>query len=294
METKQNYLMIGSFVLAGIALIFIFALWISGGRDKDQLQTYRIYFTESVNGLNVGSAVKYRGVEVGKVNHIDLDPNNSARVEVTADLDRDAPIKKDTIAMLKLQGITGLVYIELSGGSKNSAPLLDAKADSDEPPIIPSRESQLSQIVTSLPEIAEKFARISDQILLLLNDKNIGAMSKTIENMQHSTQELAALTKQVGEAITHVNGTVQDIEAITRNSRADAEAAVKQANKAMEELTRLLTRTNQFSDSGYNDLSNLLVEMKKTARDFQSLTREIKNEPSSVITPVQSRGVKVP
>lgn len=294
METRQNYLLVGSFVLAGIALIFIFALWISGGRDKDQLQTYHIYFTESVNGLNVGSAVKYRGVEVGKVKKIDIDPNNSSRVEVTADIDRDAPIKNDTIAMLKLQGITGLVYIELTGGSKNAPPLVSEKADDDVIPVIPSKESQLSQVVTTLPEIAEKFARISDQLLQLLDNKNISAMSQTIQNMQATTAQLAGLTKDVSEAITHVSGAVQDIEAITRNSRTDAEAAVKQAHKAMEQLTELLKRTNEFSGGGYNDLSNLLTEMKKTARDIQSLTREFQNDPSKVITPVKSRGVKIP
>jgi len=74
------------------------------------------YFTGDVTGLGVGSAVRYRGVPVGTVRDIRLDPTNVEQVQVLMDVSADAPIKEDTIAQLALQGITGVAFIQLTGG----------------------------------------------------------------------------------------------------------------------------------------------------------------------------------
>lgn len=291
METRRNYLLVGAFVVAGCIGFFVFLIWLSGGRDNHDFQAYHIYFKESVNGLNLGSAVKYRGVEVGKVARIVIDPSDTRRIEVTANLYRDAPIKKNTFATLKFQGITGLVYIELTGGSKDSPPV---EVVDKEIPTIPAKESQLSQVVTTLPEIAGKFSKISDRLLLLLDDKNIAAFNQTMQQLQTTTTELSTLITKTGDAMKHINASAENVEHITQNSRKDAEAAVKEANRAMQQLSELLEKTNQFSGAGYDQLYSLLLELKKTAREVRGFSKELKDEPASIITPVKTRGVKVP
>jgi phospholipid/cholesterol/gamma-HCH transport system substrate-binding protein len=122
METKVNYAVVGAFVLLlGVALVGG-VLWLaSGGAFQKGYVLYTAVVQESVAGLNVNAPVKYRGVDVGVVRDIQLDPQNPEQVRLTLAMARGTPIKQDTVAVLKTQGLTGIAYMELSGGSPGAA-----------------------------------------------------------------------------------------------------------------------------------------------------------------------------
>ena len=118
MENKVNFALVGAFVLVLATALVGVVLWLaSGGAYQTQYERYDASVEESVSGLNPKAPVKYNGVDVGKVERIWLDPENPQRVKLRFQIERGTPIKVDTVATLKTQGLTGIAYVELSGGT---------------------------------------------------------------------------------------------------------------------------------------------------------------------------------
>lgn len=190
MESDKHYLLEGIFVIVLAAAAAFAFVWLSKTGHRDDV-LYRVVFNESVSGLKPGEAVKYHGVDVGAVKAITLDPNDPRRVVVDVTLDRRTPIKTDTRAQLKLKGITGLVYIELSGGNPEAKLLADATA-SGQVPEIPSEKSQLASVLDQLPKMFEQFSAIGTKTQSVLKD--VGAVAKNAkvasENVKATTEEI--------------------------------------------------------------------------------------------------------
>jgi phospholipid/cholesterol/gamma-HCH transport system substrate-binding protein len=114
-----NYPLVGAFVLVLGAVLVAGALWLaSGGASRKAHDLYLAIVDESVAGLNLNAPVKYNGVDVGKVRQIQLDPGNPEQVNLLFAIERGTPIREDTVAVLKTQGLTGIAYVELSGGTR--------------------------------------------------------------------------------------------------------------------------------------------------------------------------------
>ena len=109
MEREAHYAAVGAFVLIVALVGALFVYWYSDTREHRHYDRYEIYFDGSVSGLERGAAVRYLGVGVGRVAEMRIDPRDSSRVEVIADIDATTPISPDTVAELQLQGVTGLL-----------------------------------------------------------------------------------------------------------------------------------------------------------------------------------------
>ena len=162
METDKHYFFEGLFIIVFAVAAGVFAVWLgSTGRHDDVL--YRIHFRDSVSGLSVGDPVKFRGIDVGTVKSMIIDPDNSRLVLVDVRLRKETPVKTDTRANLALKGITGVVFIELNGGDPAAQTLL-AVTPQDKVPEIPSEKTGLKAMLDDLPKLVEKFSAIEDQI----------------------------------------------------------------------------------------------------------------------------------
>lgn len=168
METDRHYFFEGLFLIGFSVAIAVFAVWLGKSGNRDDV-LYRIHFSESVSGMSVGDLVKYHGVDVGSVKTMALGLADPRQVEVDVTLRKDAPVKSDTKAMLKMKGITGVVYIELSGGNPDS-PSLVAATPEGQIPEIPSERSSISEIVDKLPKLIDKFSAVSDKAKTVLAD----------------------------------------------------------------------------------------------------------------------------
>ena len=170
METDKRYFIAGLFIVVlsiGAALGFM----LLAGSERPDDVLYSIRFKESVSGLLLGESVKYRGVDVGTVKSMALDLADPRIVDVNVLLHKDAPVKTDTRAVLKLKGITGGVYIELNGGNPNAQSLL-ASTPAGQAPEIESEKSSLNNLMDQLPHLIEKFSALEDQAKSILKDTN--------------------------------------------------------------------------------------------------------------------------
>ena len=123
MEIRASYLLVGAVVLALVAGLAAFSVWLVKADIDGQGDPYQIAFAGSVTGLQQGSQVRYRGVPVGRVTDVRIDPERVEWVLVTVEIDRGTPIRQDTVASLEMQGITGIAFVQLRGGTQASPPL---------------------------------------------------------------------------------------------------------------------------------------------------------------------------
>src|SRR6202171_1859212 len=158
METDRYYFIEGLFVIGLSIAVAFFFVWLQSSGQRDDV-LYRIHFNESVSGLTVGDPVNFHGVDIGTVKALALDAADPRKVQVDVKLRKEAPVKTDTRASLKLKGITGVVFIELNGGAPNAQSLVAVTPEGQIPEIVWERSS-LTSVLDSLPKIIEKFCAL--------------------------------------------------------------------------------------------------------------------------------------
>ncbi len=221
MEEKVNFAVVGVFVLL-LGAVFIGAvLWLSSGKTyRTSYEIYRTYMTESVAGLNMNAPVRYRGVEVGRVQKIALAPGNVELVQVTLAIESGTPVKTDTVAMLQTQGLTGIAYVELQGGSRD-APALQMRAGEPYPVIEtgPSLRVRLedslidaTRILKNVALLSEEFPQISQRIL---------RSTDVFDNMSNELARAgtSASLKFTGETLPEVRQLVMELRDVTVSLR---------------------------------------------------------------------------
>ena len=182
METKANYVLIGVFTLVVAVFGLLFALWAAKYSSDRDWQEYRVIFSEPVTGLTEGSSVQYNGIAVGTVETLSLAPNDPRRVVAKLKLKADTPVKVDTRAKLSITGLTGVPFIQLTGGSPN-APRLTASSD-DLLPVIRAEPSALQNIADTANRLVERM----DQVL---SEENVQRITDTLENIEGMTGAIA-------------------------------------------------------------------------------------------------------
>lgn len=186
METDDRHyffegLFIIFFVLAG-ALLFV---WLGTFEHRDDV-LYRIRFSESVSGLAMGDVVKYRGVDVGTVKTMRIDPTDPRLIQVDVKIHKDTPVTTETKATLKMRGLTGSLWVELAGGGPNAKSLISATPPG-EMPVIPSERSSLSTFFDELPKVMKKFSGLETQAQKILID--VGDVTKDVKEVTKDVKE---------------------------------------------------------------------------------------------------------
>ncbi|WP_207477706.1 MlaD family protein [Arenibaculum pallidiluteum] len=326
MEQRPSYLLVGTFVLVLLAGIVGAGLWFARTALETSSTTYRIYFRGSVTGLQTGSPVRYRGVRLGTVEDIRIDPTNVERVLVTVSLPPDVPIKRDAIAMLEPQGVTGLAFVQITGGTQE-APELEPGADGYR--VIPSRPSTLSEVVDRAPELLANLIAVSQQARGLLSPENIEAVSDTIVNLRALTAALAMTTEQAGGTVQRADALIGSLQSSVDELSGEARGALKSVrgsidavgreasqtaaqlsgtaqdvsqlvdtlNKAAGRLDQILAENRQpirdFTGRGLYDISQLVAELRDLTTNLSRLAIRIERNPTDFLLGDSRRGVEV-
>src|SRR4029453_10639536 len=182
METRASYIAVGAFVLCLLLGPVGFVIWVGKFRGEEQFARYDILFAGSVTGLQVDGTVRYRGVPVGRITDIAIDPKNIAAIRVTIEIDADTPVRTDTVASIELQGITGVTYILLKGGKQESASL--PKTMTEPYPQITSTPSRIERLFETAPDLLSKASTLIDRVTLLFSDENEKNISESLANLR--------------------------------------------------------------------------------------------------------------
>ena len=193
MDAKVNYAAVGVFVLALWCGFHRGILWLAVGvGSKKDYGLYRAIVHESVAGLNVDAPVKYLGVNVGKVQKIELDPANPQEVHLLFAIEKGTPIGEDTVAVLKTQGLTGIAYVELSGSAPGSRPL--AATAPGQYPMIRTKPSLSTRLENVLTSVIAKLDRTSANVDALFDDENRAEVKKFLASASLVMATIAAAT----------------------------------------------------------------------------------------------------
>jgi phospholipid/cholesterol/gamma-HCH transport system substrate-binding protein len=212
MNNKVNYTAVGFMVLFGTFLMIAFTYWLLKPSTEVKTKKYNILFNESVLGLNVDSAVKYRGISVGKVTRLRISPKNTAQVEVQVTILKTTPIKETTVAKLTSQGITGLSYINLSLGD-NGAKSLEAK-EGEEYPVIKTEASFFERFEKSLGSVSTKLSKTLTRTSELLNDENQQQITLILKRTASFMDRMEKLIDE--EAISNLHSSLENFDNATR------------------------------------------------------------------------------
>ena len=250
---------------------------------------------ESVAGLNVNAPVKYNGVDVGKVRSIRLDAGNPERVNLMFAIERGTPVKEDTLAVLKTQGLTGIAYVELSGGAPD-APPLRATAGS-EYPVIRTKPSLSARIENVLTTVLAKLDSTSNNINAILSDENRASFKRALADLATITHTIAARKDAIDAGITNASRTLENASRVStqvgpvldRVGRAsDAvgkmgdEVARTSANVG-KTVNSIGTDLNRFTAETLPELERLLGELNTLSISLRRLTEQTERNPASLL-----------
>jgi phospholipid/cholesterol/gamma-HCH transport system substrate-binding protein len=287
-----NYAWVGAFVLVLGAVLIAGVLWLaSGGALKQKYDFYLAIEDESVAGLNLNAPVKYNGVDVGKVRKIQLDPENPERVILLFAIERGTPIKEDTVAVLKTQGLTGIAYVELSGGTRD-APMLRATAGNEYPVIRtkPSLSARLENILTS---VLAKLDSTSNGLNTLLSVENQAAFKSALVDISTVARTVAARKNTIDAGITHAARTFETtsrlaaqagpvIDRISRSADAVGKMGDEVAS-AGNTANAIGADVKRFTAESLPELERLLGELSILSASLRRLTEQTERNPAGLL-----------
>jgi phospholipid/cholesterol/gamma-HCH transport system substrate-binding protein len=310
MEREANYTAVGAFVILVAAMAVMFVYWYSEGRDRRSYVPYEIYFSGSISGLSEGGAIRYLGVDVGRVRRIRLDTRGGDRVQVIANIDKSAPIDADTRAQLSLVGITGLLFIDLKKKAEGQEEF--PAVPSERYPVIVSVRSDFDRFLSSLPEIAGGAAELMQRAQLIFSVENTEALAAMISNLHEVSANLPATMKKVDTLVTGLNSTSQEVRRLAeqvRGSAAEMTPELKQLSQRLNATAGQLESASKgmsdfiaqnqddvaaFTRDGLPQLQRTLEAARAAADSFKDLTQTLRDDPSQILYQAPQHGVKVP
>lgn len=317
MEPRGHYVIVGVFVFVLGAVAVGMVLWLGKSDYRGAYDQYHAYMRQSVSGLSVDSTVKYRGVNVGRVKEIALNPDNPEEVRLTLDILRSTPIKTDTVATLETQGLTGLATMNLEGGSRESSRL--EPEPGQEYPVIQTKPSlffrldmALSRLLSEqgLSKLLSSMHTLSEQATALLNEENRLKMEGILNNLSQMSHALTGHTESIALGIDQASEAAENLAILTATVNEDMPrliARIHQSATAVQGVAEELARTGktletvvqdsrpdiqQFTRETLGETGQLVTELRQLTSTLQRAAHQIERAPDSLIygRPSQPRG----
>ncbi|MFP5404285.1 MAG: MlaD family protein [Gammaproteobacteria bacterium] len=295
MEAEGRYTLVGTLVLAVIALMALAIVWLAGMADTIAYQTYSLYFKQqSLDGLGVGSPVKMRGIKVGVVDSYKFAKGGDEAVSVIARIDEGVPVHRGAVAYIKRNLVTGIASIEIDNGP-SSSPLLDKAPPGERYPVIAEGSSDIDRVATAVSRLAVNGAQVLEKMNTLLSDENQRALSQTLANLNELSAHLAANKQNLDAAVQGIRDASDEFrfagasisQAATRAEGSvvsvgqNANAALKEATAAMEllqhDLALISEQIQQFTETGALELTNVSRDVRTSADTLTTAGQRLAN-----------------
>jgi phospholipid/cholesterol/gamma-HCH transport system substrate-binding protein len=279
---KTSNFMLGLFVTIGILLGAAAILWWGASKYFQKGSPYVTYFDESVQGLQVDSSVKYRGVDVGRVEQIRVAPDNNL-IAVVMKVQLQGDVEKNTVAQLKAAGITGIVFVELDRRNPDDPDLAPKLEFTPDYPVIPSRPSQISQILASIDTVMEKVREVDFQEIFSQGKKELRDLSAQFQQTAKSMEGFfegpttQSILKNVESATRRADKSLLRMEKILAEGNlerilARTESAAVQMDRSMARVDKALAEANV--EAAMRDVRGVLQESRNV---LTALKEEIRS-----------------
>lgn len=252
METRARYVLVGAFTLAAMAGLLGFLLWLAKVEINRSYAQYDIVF-ETVSGLSQDSVVRYNGVDVGKVLTIALDIENPQFVRVRIEILALTPVRKDTVATLSSQGVTGVSFVALEGGSPMSDPLVAVPPSPV--PLIASRPSVVQELTDAAPDLLKEAIALIEDVRQFTTPENRKAVATILKNVEAASGRIDAIAARA-----------ETLAAAAEDTLARADAALGKAEAAFASADAVIKK----------DIPPLVDSLKATASDIRDTAGELK------------------
>lgn len=269
MPTRSQNIKLGVFMVATFVLLVLVIVFVGNLRFWRVEHPYYVISEESVAGLELGSPVTMRGVDVGRIDAIRLDPRRYDRVEVRLSIEGDIPIPADAKALIQFSGLTGLKVIDIAGGSTQDGTL---------PPgsVIPVGETTFALLETRAEELVEHAREIMEGTQALVD--NLVKLSEAID-----AERVGAIVDRVDTIITTVGSASQELEAALGESRTSLREVFDDVEKAGTRLQDLLQRGSRVVQANDGDVRAAVRDLREAARNLEALSRQVRRNPSSLL-----------
>jgi phospholipid/cholesterol/gamma-HCH transport system substrate-binding protein len=300
METEGRYTLVGTLVLAVIALMTVAIVWLAGAADTIAYQTYTLYFKEqSLDGLAIGSPVKMRGIKVGVVDSYRFAEGGDEAVSVTARIDEGVPVHAGAEAYIKRNLVTGIASVEINNGL-SSSPLLDTAPKGERYPVIAEGSSDIDKVATAFSRLSVNGAQVLEKMNALLSDENQRSISQTLANLNELSAHLAANKESLDAAVQGIRDASDEFrfagasisQAATRAEGSivgignNAEAVLKEASVALEALQRdaslISVQIQQLTETGTLELTNVSRDIRTSADTLTTAGQRL-SEPRKIL-----------
>ncbi len=221
MRTRAQTARLGIFVTIALGLLLATILVLSGRAFLEARDHYTILFSETVSGLEIGAPVKLLGVRVGRIESFRVVSEGTDKVQVTVSLDHGTPIRSNAHAVLSPSGLTGLVFVEITGGTAD-APLIKPGGQ------IPAGSSVIGSLTGRAENIAVKTEEVLNRILSLTEEKNLDNLRQSLDNIQVATLKLRNVLEGVESAVPSIVKASNQLDPLF-HQLGDSAAAVRAA-----------------------------------------------------------------
>lgn len=255
MENRSNNVLVGSITLGLLLILVVFIVWLSGFGGTHESK-YDILFKSSVDGLAKGSAVTFSGVPVGKVDDINILPDQPELIRVTIDVKPNVPVLQGTTATIAGVGFTGVSQINLAGAVKG-APAIDQPGPWGNP-LIPPKTGGLGALLNNAPQLLDRITTLTERLSDLLNPQN---------------------QKSIGDILAHldaISGSLADRSGDIADTLAQAKVAIKQAGDAAQQFSLLAATTNKHLDPILDNLNQAVASAKHSMANVDEAVNDAK------------------
>ena len=310
MERRANYALVGAVTLGLLIGLIAFVVWLAGFQFNKHYDTYDVLFVGPVRGISEGGEVHFNGIKVGEVTKLGLDPVDPNRVIARVRLVGGVPVRTDSYAVLEPQGITGVSYIQITGGTQ-SKPLLKAITPSGTVPVIHTQQSALADLLEGGGTVLQRAVDALNRVNKLLSDDNIAAISGTFKDLEAVADEAKARKQIFADAqktLQDVDKTANSITELSENGNklvngdakralhniADAADDLKQtSHKANEMLGKLEGPTTDFATNSLPELSRTIVNLQQTSASLGALVQQVQQSPQQALGKAPAKEIEV-
>lgn len=299
MERHANYALVGILTTLLVMGALIFAVWLGGtdiGRSRDD---YQVLFQGPVSGLSEGGEVQFNGIKVGEIERVRLAPQDSSKILVDIRVRSDTPVREDSVASTSTQALSGVSAILISAGTP-SRPLLKQVSDRH-PPLIPSRPSRLSSMLSGGSQLIEGANEAIGRVNRLLSDRNIAQLGAVVADLRATTGELAtnrAMFDRASSAIAKIDRSMDDVQATAAEVRGlvrtDGQRTLRNAADAMEELKQAVEEARSaiaaidsaagaVQSETLPSVTDSLQSLGDAADELNDLIRQIRQDPRGAL-----------